>query len=88
MKELDIIFIEEEISSHTYNQWKKHINSRVYDLSLKCLVLEKATREKTKQIKFSEMKMAEYLKENRNFQINKIVFAIRSQTLDIKVWNE
>ena len=60
----------------------------MYDLSLKSLVLENSTKEKTKDIKFSEMKMGEYLKKNRNSQITKIIFSIRSKTLDIKVWNE
>ena len=60
----------------------------MYDLSLKSLVLENSTKEKTKDIKFSEMKMGQYLKKNRNSQITKIIFSIRSKTLDIKVWNE
>ena len=88
MKELEIIFDENKILSYTYIHWKKHIKSKVYDLSLKSLVLENSTKEKTKDIKFSEMKMGEYLKKNRNSQITKIIFSIRSKTLDIKVWNE
>ena len=32
--------------------------------------------------------MREYIKKNRSYQIMKVTFAMRSQTLDMKVWHD
>ena len=52
------------------------------------LVKENSSKTKTKDIQFSELKMSDYLFENRNKILSEIIFSVRSQTLDIKVWNE
>ena len=42
--------------------------------------------EKTKDISFKELKTSEYLLDNRNTTLSKVIFSLRSQTLDIKTW--
>ena len=51
------------------------------------LVKENATKEKTNEIKFDELKLSEYLQKNKNTALSKIIFNIRSGTFDVKSWN-
>ena len=45
---------------------------------------ENSTKEKTKHIMFDELKMNDYLKNNKKTGLSTIIFSVRSQTLDIK----
>ena len=49
---------------------------------------ENSTKSKTKHIHFLEFKMRDYLSKNENRKLSQIIFAVRSQTLDIKVWQQ
>ena len=87
-KDTDITMNENEITNHTQNQWKNIVKLKVKNLAFKNLIEENSTKEKTKNIVFKELKMSEYLRQNQSSQISKIIFSIRSQTFDIKVWQE
>ena len=58
------------------------------NLALKKLIEENSTKEKTKHILFKELKISEYLQQNHSSQTSKFIFSIRSQTFDLKVWQE
>ena len=44
--------------------WKKYIKEKVTVAALNFLVAENSTKEKTKHIPFTELKMSDYLKHN------------------------
>ena len=48
---------------------------------------ENNTKSKTKYLKYEKLEMRQYLRENRNTKVSKIILNIRSETLDIKTWN-
>ena len=54
--------------------------------ALKHLQLENSTKEKTKDIIFNEIKISDYLFYNQKTSTSKVIFSIRSRTLDIKTW--
>ena len=49
---------------------------------------ENLTKKNTKDITFSELKLSEYLSDNRNKSLSQIIFAVRSKTFDVKLWQE
>ena len=49
--------------------WKKLINNKLKEAALEYLNEENCQREKTKEITFSEIKMSEYLSQNRIIEI-------------------
>ena len=49
---------------------------------------ENESKKKTKDIQFSELKMSDYLIQNRNKRLSEVIFSVRSKTLDIKSWQE
>ena len=49
---------------------------------------ENETKSKTKHIIFEEFKLSEYLVQNKNTILSKIIFSARSGTIDLKAWNE
>ena len=51
------------------------------------LIKDNNTKEKTKNIEFASLEMSEYLKENKKTHLSKIIFSLRSGTLDINKWN-
>ena len=53
---------------------------------LKQLVEENSKLEQTKDIFFNELKLRNYLDDNRNHSLSKIIFSVRSRTMDIKLW--
>ena len=67
--------------------WKKFINNKVKEAALEYLNEENSRKEKTKEITFSELKMSEYLSQNRSTSISKIIFGVRSKTFDVKEYN-
>ena len=66
--------------------WKKYVKEKVTNGAFKYLVEENMTKDKTKHITFSELKMGQYLTNNKKTSVTKIIFHTRSKTLEIKVW--
>ena len=50
------------------------------------LTSENLLLKNTKDIIFDELKPSEYLLDNRNTSLSKIIFSLRSKTYDIKEW--
>ena len=73
-----------EINHMLENHWKSLVKKKIKELVLKNLVNENNTKEKTRNIKFEKFEMSDYLKENRNTKLSKLIFEIRSGTLDIR----
>ena len=46
------------------------------------------SKSKTKPIIFNELKTSDYLVRNQNTALSKIIFSVRSGTLDLKIWND
>ena len=44
-------------------------------------------KDKTRTVSFIELKITEYLNENGRTSLLKLIFSMRSKTLDIKDWN-
>ena len=57
------------------------------DLAFKQLVYENNRKEKNKSIYFSELRISEYLENNNNTALSKLIFSVRSKTLSIKEWS-
>ena len=85
--ELKIDLLNEEIEKMSVWMWKKLVNSKVKEAAFEYLTEENNSKEKTKDINFSELKMSEYLEKNMNTSISKVIFGVRSKTLDIKEYN-
>lgn len=88
MEDLDLELTEEEIQICTKIQWKKFIHERVKYFALFSLTEENKHKSKTKHIKFETLTMRKYLEKNQNTSLSKIIFSVRSGTMDIKIWNE
>ena len=67
--------------------WKIFVDRKVKEAALKHLNEEHSKMKKTKHINFEQLKMSYYLFQNKQMSITKILFGIRSGTLDIKIWN-
>ena len=63
------------------------IKKKVKELALTRLVEENSRKDKTRSIQFTELKMTQYLFENERTSLSRIIFSVRSKTLDIKEWN-
>ena len=50
------------------------------------MITENKNKEKTGDIKFESLKMSKYLEENKRRSLSKLIFSVRSKTLDIKDW--
>ena len=85
-EKLNIILSNEEIKNISYLKWKDYINMKVKLAALDELNLENSTKEKTKNILFNKLEMRKYIQENKNTKTTKVIFSVRSQTLDIKDW--
>ena len=77
----------DEIKNMSKGKWKNLCKERTKNLAFIELIKEHETKEKTKYIKFACLEMSEYLKENKKTHLLKIIFLLRSGTLDIKKWN-
>ena len=88
MEDLDLDLTEEEIQICTKIQWTKFIHERVKYFALFSLTEENKHKSKTKHIKFETLTMRKSLEKNQNTSIPKIIFSVRSGTMDIKIWNE
>ena len=86
MLDLEINHSDSEIEEMPRASWKKYIKEKVISAALTYLVKENNTKDKTKDILFSELKLAEYLQKNEKTSLTKIIFHTRSKTLEIKDW--
>ena len=87
MEDLDMIMTEEEIRSFTKGKWKMTISKKLKEFVFAKLVDENSKQENTKHILFEELKLSKYLHDNRNQSLSKIIFSVRSKTLDLKHCN-
>ena len=83
-QDIDIDYTDEQIEDIEKSAWKKFIKERVKTASLTYLCNENSQKEKTRDILFEELKISNYLEDNRNTVVLKIIFSCRSKTLDIK----
>ena len=82
--ELDIVMTDEEIEAMSKLQWKQLIKQKTKFAAFIYLYEENQSKEKTRDINFDKLKISLYLKENERTGWFKIIFSIRSKTLDIK----
>ena len=84
--DLKIDKTDEEIAEMTKVTWKKYVKEMVKSAALESLVQENNTKEKTRDIQFETLKMSEYLETNMRTSLSKVIFNVRSKTLNIKDW--
>ena len=87
MLEVNIIMTDIEIGNISKGNWKRLCKERTKNKAFLDLIKENSDKEKTKHIKIESLEMSEYLKENKKNSLSKIIFLLRSGTLDIKSWN-
>jgi hypothetical protein len=87
MLEVNIIMTDIEIRNISKGNWKRLCKERTKNKAFLDLIKENSDKEKTKHINFESLEMSEYLKENKKNSLSKIIFLLRSGTLDIKSWN-
>ena len=85
--EVEIKMTDDEIKQMSKGTWKRLCKMKTKNKAFVELVKENSQKEKTKHIKFDCLEMSEYLKENKKTQLSKIIFSLRSGTLDINKWN-
>ena len=88
LNEMEIKFEDKDIQEMSKRQWKKLINQKIKEKALNYLVAENDKKEKTRHIKFNKLEMSNYLNENKSTSLSKLIFSIRSGTLDIKCLNK
>ena len=88
MEELCLTFTEEDIKDMNKIQWKKYVKEVVKEKAFEFLKEENGKKSKTKHITFEQFSTREYLVNNENKSLSKLIFSARSGTLDLKVWNE
>ena len=81
---LDIKYQDHKIEASTKQSWKKFLKHKVKIAAFNHLLLENSTKEKTREVKFEDLKMSQYLEKNIKTTLSKLIFSIRSKTLDIK----
>ena len=86
LKNLGINMTETEIQNQSKSSWKLFISKKIKEHVLTQLIEENSKSENTKDIVFSELKLGNYFQDNRNISISRIIFSVRSKTLDIKTW--
>ena len=85
-KELEMNINDEEISSTSQKRFKDYVKSKVKIHHLNFLHNMKQKHTKSKFLKFSDLKTAEYLKDPEfNTREKHILFKLRSRTLDVKM---
>ena len=86
LQDLNIKLNEVQIKEYSKTKWKTYVKNVIKDCAFKHLSAENAKLENTKEITFSELRTSEYLLNNRNTRLSKIIFSLRSRTFDIKTW--
>ena len=85
-KDFEIELTDEEIEVVPRHTWKQFIKKKVKQLALKSLTEENNNKEKTRHVDFGELKISEYLVLNKRTSLSKLMFSVRSKTLNIKEW--
>ena len=88
MDDLNIELSDDEIKLVNKSQWKKYVHEKVKETALNNLLEENETKTKTKHIQYDELKMRGYLTHSKSTSLSKIIFSVRSGTLDIKTNND
>ena len=86
MLKLEINLEDKDIRNYSEAQWKLFVKHAIKTSVFQYLSSENSKLENTKQIKFEALKTSEYLLDNRNTSLSKIIFSLRSKTYDIKTW--
>ena len=73
---------DDDIAAASKHAWKKLLKDVVKNAAFK--ELENSTKSKTKEVQFDELRMSDYLEQNRRTSLSKLIFSIRSKTIDIK----
>ena len=79
-KEVEIQITDEEIQYMSKWSFRKYLKEKTNCAAFSFLVKENNKREKTRHVKFLDLKMSEYLKENRRTSLFTFIFSIRSKT--------
>jgi hypothetical protein len=87
IEDIKIDLSEEEIKNTSKYEWKKYVKEKVTEAALEYLTKVNSTKSKTKHIHFESLQLSDYLLHNKNTYLSKIIFATRSGTFDIKIWN-
>ena len=77
---------DEQIHPFTNLKWQNIVKQKVKQAAFKLLISENLSKEKTKHIVLDTFEMRKYLFINRCTSLAKIIFAVRSGTLEIKEW--
>ena len=74
LKDLNLDMSENDIQKHSKIAWKMFITKKVRECVFNHLVEENGKLDNTKEIIFDELKLGNYLKDNRNLSSSKIIF--------------
>jgi hypothetical protein len=84
LKDLNIKLNEEQIKEYSKTKWKTYVKNVIKQCAFQHLILENSKLENTKEITFTELRTSEYLLNNRNTRLSKMIFSLRSRSFDIK----
>ena len=83
-EELEICLNNTDIKDMPQRKWKAIVETKVKETAFQSLLEENSMKDKTRTVSFTELKMTEYLNENKRTSLLKLIFSMRSKTLDIK----
>ena len=86
LNEINLKMSDEEIQTFSNGNWKTIVKQNVKQAAFQHLLSENSSKEKTKNIVFDQFEMRKYLFINRSQSLSKVIFAVRSGTLEIKEW--
>ena len=86
LKVVELEIKETEIAKYSNKEWSRKVNEQVEKAALKELLNENREKLKTKHLEYKFLEIQSYLKENKNTELSKVIFQIRSGTFDIKAW--
>ena len=81
---LDIEYTDNDIEGITKQSWTKYVKNKIEVAAFNELSNENSTKEKTKSIQFEDMKISKYLELNMRTSLSRLIFSVRSKTIDIK----
>ena len=71
-----------DIEAMSIYSWKKYVKEKVKITAFRYLIGENSNKEKTNYVLFEKLEMSEYLVRNKRTSLSKIIFSVRSKTLD------
>ena len=86
LQDLNIKLDETTIRDYSKTQWKMLVRNAIKKNVFQKLISANLSLENNKDIIFTELRMIDYLIDNRNTTLSKIIFSLRSKTFDIKTW--